>query len=287
MAGAANIIDVTEATFEFEVIQRSHEIPVVVDFWAPWCGPCHMLAPILEKLASTPAYDFVLAKLNVDDNGTISMRYGVQGIPAVKAFMDGQIVAEFVGAQPEPKVREFIEQLIPNEADLAFRDANSLLATRHWAEAQEAYEQLLDEYPDYLDAKLNLARALLAQARGCEAQPYLEESRQGPKILQAERLLPLARYLCRVETAASTALSTGVDDDLDLEPIEIQYRQSARLLQRNNLEAALDGLLDVLRQDKRYRKGEPKDVMLGIFELLGDGDSLTQTYRSELGRVLF
>ncbi len=97
-------------------------------------------------------------------------------------------------------------------------------------------------------------------------------------MLQAERLLPLARYLCRIET---------MGDDFDVEPIEAQYRRSAYLLRHNNLEAALDGLLDVLRQDKRYRQGEPKDVMLALFELLGDGDPLTQTYRPELATVLF
>ncbi len=278
MASAANIIDVTDATFDFEVLERSHELPVVVDFWAPWCGPCRFLGPILEKLANDPAYDFILAKINVDDNPTVAMHFHVQGIPAVKAFIEGQIAAEFVGVQPETKVREFIEELIPNEADMAFREANSLLATRHWRDAEEAYLELLEEYPNHPGAKLNLARALLAQARGCAAESLLIESRKSAQMLQAERLLPLARYLCRTETA---------DNDIELEPVEIQYRQAARLLQRGNLEAAMDGLLDILRQDKRYRKGEPKEVLLGLFDLLGDNDPLTQTYRSELAMVLF
>lgn len=276
-----NIIDVSEATFEFDVIQRSHEIPVVVDFWAPWCGPCRMLGPMLEKLADHPEYEFILAKVNVDENPTLSMQYQVQGIPAVKAFRNGRVVAEFTGAQPLPKVQEFIKQVAPSEIDQALAQAQSLLATRHWAAAEQAFRNLLLEYSDHQVAMLNLARALLAQGKGCEAIGYLQDCTDGDTYQQATKLMPLAEFLCRALTEKDSW------EDEKIPTIEAQYRQTAHLLTHGNFAAAMDGLLEVLRQDKRYRKGEPREVMLGLFELLGDTDPLTQKYRRELASVLF
>lgn len=274
-----NIIQVSEETFEQEVLERSIDIPVVVDFWAPWCGPCHMLTPILERLAQDPGLQFILAKVNVDENPNLSMQYGVQGIPAVKAFLDGEIVAEFTGVLPEPRVREFLQKLVPSETDIALSNAFSLLVTHHWAEAENAYRDLRQNHPNRPDISVNLARALLAQGAGCEAEDLLHTLRDGAELGQAERLMPLARFLCRLEYED--------DDQIDLTPIELQYLQAARLAARGNLAATMDGLLEVLRQDKRFQNGEAKSVMLAIFELLGDDDTLTLNYRSELASVLF
>ena len=153
-----------------------------------------------------------------------------------------------------------------------------MLATRHWPEAEDAFRELLDSSPQLNGAKLGLARALLAQGLGCEAQELLKVIRQGPELVQVDRLLPLAIYLCNLESDF---------DELDVEPIEAQYRQAGRLLQRGNVEAAMDGYLDILRQDKQFRGGEPKNVLLGLFELLGDDDPLTGSYRRELAMILF
>jgi len=272
-----NIIDVTEETFIEEVLERSEELPVIVDFWAPWCGPCRMLSPILERLAADPNLHFILAKVNVDNNPNLSMQYRVQSIPAVVAFVDGDVADEFIGVLPEPKIRHFIQQLIPTELDEALCDAQSLLGTRHWVKAEQALRDLMVEYPNRPDVALNLAKALLAQGEGCEARDFLKGIKDGAELVEAEKLLPLANYLCLI--------AEDLTEDEDLSELEIQYRQGARLISRGNLAAAMDGLLDVLRQDKRY--GEARQVMVAMFALLGDDDDLTQAYRAELASVLF
>jgi putative thioredoxin len=272
------VVEVSEANFASDVLGQSNMLPVVVDFWAPWCGPCRVLGPMLERLAAEARGAFVLAKLNVDENPHVSASYGVQGLPAVKAFRDGKVVDEFVGAQPEARVREFLKKVAPTAADRSLAEAASLLATRHWPEAEAALRQVLADTPASAPAALGLVKALVAQGRGCEARELLEDFPRGDATPAAEKLADLAALLCEVEGGDAPV----VDNDLDA-----SYYQAARLLARGQLEAGMDGLLDVLRQDKRYRKGQPRRVMLGIFEVLGDDDPATRQYRGELASIIF
>jgi len=274
MNNSTNIIDVSEANFDQEVIESSYDMTVVVDFWAPWCGPCRVLGPILERLANEPDSNFILAKLNVDENPSISMEYGVQGIPAVKAFSDGEVVDEFVGAQPESRVRAFLKRVAPGENDFLIDEVESLLEGLEWSEAEET----LREVPASPIVSLGLAKALLGQGEGCEAKELLENIVEASIYSEAQRLIPLASYLCEFATET---------DANELQPIEAQYGHAAELIRRNNIEAALDGLLDVLRQDKKFRDGAVRDVVVGIFALLGDHNRLTRRYRSELASILF
>lgn len=274
-----NIIEVNEETFDLDVIERSIEIPVIVLFWATWNSACRVLSPILEKYAKDPDFNFVLAKVNVDDNPGLSMAYQVPSIPAVIAFLDGDAVDEFVGVKSDSHIRNFIEGLVPSEIDLALGDANSLLAIRHYADAEKAYRDVLNQFPAQPTAMVNLGHALIAQGKGCEAIGYLQDCTDGLVYTKAQELLPVAEYICHVDT-------TWNDED-EVPPLEAQYRQAAHLLKRGNYAAGMDGLIDVLRQDKRYDKNRGKAVMLGLFVLLGEEDDLTQTYRRELATVLF
>lgn len=274
MNSDAMIIDVSEATFQNDVIERSYQQTVVVDFWAPWCGPCRMLGPTLERLASDPANNFVLAKLNVDENPAISMQSGVQGIPAVKAFRNGAVVDEFVGAKPESQVRDFIKRVAPGEEDRLIEMVEGLLREHKWVEAEESLRQVSSSPA----ATLNLAKALLGQGKGCEAKKLLNDIVEPAHYADAQRLVPLAEYLCEYSDDETS-------DDVDA--IEAQYYHAATLIRRDNIEAALDGLLDVLRQDKQYRNGQAREVVVALFTLLGHDNPLIRRHRSELAMILF
>jgi putative thioredoxin len=278
MTLSENIIDVTEASFEQDVIMRSHEMPVVVDFWAEWCGPCRMLGPILERLALERGGAFTLAKVDVDENPGLSVRYGVQGIPAVKAFHNGEVVGQFVGAQPENRVRQFIDNLAPSPAEEAVADGKSLLGTRHYEEAEKAFLEVLEEDEGNSAAALGLVHSLLMQGQGQAALDWIEDFPTGNEWAEAVKLKPLAELLVEAENCQK------IEHD---DPLEAQLHHAADLVKRGNLAAAMDGILGVLREDKHYREGLPKDVMLGIFSLLGDEDRLTRQYRDELASVLF
>jgi putative thioredoxin len=241
--------------------------------------PCKVLGPMLERLAIEAGGLFRLAKVDVDQNPNLALRFGVRGIPAVKGFRNGQVAAEFVGAQPEPVVRRFVQGLAPSEQDQAIEKARGFLATRHWAEAETGFREVLDREETSGPATLGLAQSLLMQGKGGEALSLLRSFPPSNEIVEAERLRPLAELLAEVETA------DGPRPNGD--PLQASLQQAGRLIIRGNLPAAMDGLIDILRQDKRYRGGLPKNLLLALFALLGDEDPLTRQYRDELASVLF
>ncbi len=276
VALSEHILEVDEATFEDEVVLRSHQVPVVVDFWAPWCAPCTMLTPILERQAIEAGGAFRLAKINVDENPGLAIRYGVQGIPAVKAFREGEVVSEFIGAQPEAQVKRFIDDLVPSQEDLELEEARSLLATRRWAEAEEAFEQFYQSDDTSAAAALGLLKALLMQGKGSEALKLLDRFPAGSEWATAETFKPLAKLLVEIEQESG-----------ELDPLSARLHQAIRLIARGNLPAAMDGLIGIMREEKRYRDDLPRKLMLALFSLLGDDDPVTQEYRQELASVLF
>jgi len=156
------VIDVTEASFASDVLEASNEQPVVVDFWADWCGPCRTLGPVLERLAVEAAGRWVLAKVDVDSNPALAQAAGVQGIPAVRAFRDGKQVAEFTGALPEDSVRRWLGGLGPGPAETALELGRSAAARGDAASAAEAFRDALEAEPGHPSARRELATAELA-----------------------------------------------------------------------------------------------------------------------------
>lgn len=272
------IIEVNETDFEYEVLNYSRQAPVIVDFWAEWCAPCRLLGPMLEKLAQEAQGAFRLAKVNVDHNPNLALRYGVRSIPAVKAFRDGKMIAEFVGVQPEGRIRELLRAIAPSQSDLLLEKGGSLLLENQFVEAEHAYRQALALTPDSTAARLGLAKSLLFQGKGEEAKELLTDFPHSREFSQVQTLSTLANVLCE--------LKENVPSENN-HPLEAAFHHALRLFKRGNIEAALDGLLDILREDKHYREGEVKKVILAILELLGDERQMTRQYRNELASILF
>jgi putative thioredoxin len=272
------IVDVTETDFEYEVLSYSQNLPVVVDFWASWCQPCKRLGPMLEQLTQEAQGTFRLARVDVDANPNLALRYGVRSIPTVKAISQGQVVGEFAGLQPEPRVREFLSKLAPpSEASLQLEKGNSLLAGHQWVEAEELFRSLEEQNPDQPQVLLGLIKALLAQAKSAEALFIINAFPASKEYHSSQLLRPLADAMVKHE-------KNELPDETDLDAM---FASSIRLTRRKNHFAALDGLLDLIRQDKRYRNDKARQVFLGILEILGPEAEEVKQYRSELAAILF
>lgn len=196
------VIDVTDATFEQEVVERSKQTPVVIDLWAEWCGPCKTLGPILEKVVESTAGRVVLAKVDVDENRQVATAFQVQGIPAVYAMKDGKVVGGFVGAQGEPQVQEFVDQLLPSDEDLLIQELIS-------AGDEESLRRALELVPDHEAATLALASLLVADDRG---EAALEVLARLPETTEVRHLAALARTGTDV---TDQEIETNLDDLLE------------------------------------------------------------------------
>lgn len=272
------IIEVNETDFEYEVLSFSQNTPVVVDFWAVWCRPCKTLSPLLENLAHEAMGAFRLAKVDVDENPNLALQFGVRTVPTVKAITMMQVVGEFVGNQPEERVRDFLSKITPpSQYSLSIEKAESLLANHEWEKAEESFSELIEHHPNQPDLLLGLAKASLGLGDAFEALLILRNFPTSRQYARAEILLPYAESL-----AYFTKNQLPQEHDLDF-----AFQNAIRLASNGNLPSALDGLLDILRQEKRYREGIAHKVVLSLLELLGEDDPLTRSYRTELATILF
>lgn len=272
--------DVDTANFPQEVLQRSREVPVVVDFWAEWCQPCRILGPILEKVAAEAEGAFDLVKVDVDSNQELAAQYGVRGIPMVLAFRDGTAVDTFTGVLPEPAVREWIDRILPTELDLMVDQARNAQLSDDSLTAEHILRQVLDRKPDHSEAGTSLASLLIDRGETEEA------------LIVLGRLAPDAE-VDRLQSAARLKASSGRDlPDLEARvaanPADdgLRIELAKALAARAEFEPALDRLLSVVRT-KGPLKDDARMAMLDIFEVLGDEHPLTQTYRRQLASALF
>lgn len=283
MAGAV-VLDVGDRDFETAVIERSWQVPVVVDCWAPWCAPCRVLGPALERLAAEHGGAFVLAKVNVDENPAVAQAFAVQSIPTVLGFRDGQVVADFVGALPEAALREFLGRVLPSEADVAAAAGAAGVAAGNLAEAEEAFRRALDLDSRNARGLVGLAAILSERDQGPEALALLERVDPGPFRQEADRLAAQIR----VQQAASVdeaAMRRKIDADPgDLEPRFLLGQVCAA---SDRYAEALELYLEIVRRDRAFRDDAARKAMLDLFAVLGGDHPLTERYRSQLAQVLF
>jgi putative thioredoxin len=290
--GAADLIkDTTTATFRQDVIAESMNRPVLVDFWAPWCGPCKQLTPVLEKAVTAAGGAVVLVKMNIDEHPSIAGQLGIQSIPAVIAFQRGQPVDGFMGAVPESQVKEFIARLAgpagPSPVEAALEEATRLIAEGDLAGASEIYAAILEQEPDNVAALAGLAKIQLDAGELENARQVLamvpEAKAADPALAGVRAALELA------EQAASLGDLAGLQAQLAANPDDHQARfdLALGLAARNDRAAAVDHLIEIRRRDRDWNEDGARRQLLQFFEAWGVMDPDTIRGRRKLSTLLF
>ena len=274
-------LDVGLADFAQSVLEESKHRPVVVDFWAPWCGPCKSLKPVLEKIAAEYGGKFLLAKINSDDNQELAARYGVRGIPSVKAFVNGQMVDEFSGALPEGEVRAFLDRLVPSPADeLRQQAADARLA----GDISGALKWLADASkldPDHVGVRLDAAEIMLDLNEADEASRLIGSvpDDADPRVPALKARLQFMGAAGEDEAALTARVAANGND------LEARLKLANLFVAAGRHEAGMDQLLEIVRRDRGFGDDIGRKTLLSVFNLLGGGE-LVSRYRRLLASVL-
>jgi len=278
--------DASVEDFEEKVVAASRRVPVLVDFWAPWCAPCRTLKPILEKLAEEYQGRFLLAKVNSDENQELAMRYGVRSIPAVKAFSGGELVDEFMGALPEGRVREFIDALVPSKAEPLRLEAQAARARGDNDTAQRRLVEALALDPRHETVQLDLVELLADTGKLTDAHQLLDamsdRARDGARVSALRARLQMLESVPAGGDAAEleAKLAANADDHqarLDLANL---------LAAQQDFPAALAHLLELVQRDRAFGDDAARRKMIQIFDLLGSDHDLVRQYRRNLAAAL-
>ncbi|NJR66017.1 MAG: tetratricopeptide repeat protein [Leptolyngbyaceae cyanobacterium CRU_2_3] len=269
-------VEVNSSTFGDDVVQASYERPVVVDFFAQWCGPCQMLKPMLEKLVKE--YDFVLAKVDIDQSPDLAKTYGIEGVPDVRIVSQGQMHPGFVGVLPEPQLREFLSQLnLQSDLDSGLEAIQAAVKAGEVDRAKAGFTEMMEKYPQNRKLAIAAAKFLISQDRLDSAEKLLVFIDDSDREYAGA-----ARALRKLMQLKLESIDPILNHELD-EPFFAAVRQTLC----ENYDTALQGFLKIVSQSRTYRNDGARKAMIMIFELLGDEHPLTKQYRKHLTLMLY
>lgn len=283
----AYIFDVDESNFEGVVVENSHKLPVLVDFWAEWCQPCQSLIPVLHKVAEDLAGQVILAKVNSDEQQALAQQFGVRSLPTVKLFVNGEVVDEFTGAMPESHIHKMLDNYIVRESDNVMAEALQEYEQGNVDSAIKKMAQAAASDPANLRVQLMYAQVLAQHEQVNEALAVLDnlpaEKRDDPEVTSLKAKLDIAAQAGEVSDAR--ALLKQVEDN----PGDLAAREqlSAVYVTIGEYAQALEQLLEIMKRDRAYNDDAGRKGLIKIFELLGNEGPLVSEYRRKMGTLLF
>lgn len=287
------MLEIGEAQFEQEVLEASRSLPVLVDLWAPWCGPCRALGPLLEQLEHGYEGRFRLVKVNIDSSPEIAARFQVRSIPYVLAFLDGRLVDAFVGVLPEAQLRQFLDRVLPSPSEFERRRAWTLSALGAMEEAASALRSAVRLDPGNLEALLDLAELLIQRAQeatGGSAEAEAESTLALARGLQRDdaRFRALETRLASLRSSAGLPAAEELRRRIDANPSDLPARMALaqRYLAEQRFEAALEQLADILSRDRKFQDDAARRMMLDIFELAAAHPELVARFRRRLAALI-
>lgn len=282
----SNIIDVTQENAQQVLIDESMNRLVVADFWADWCEPCKVLMPILEKLANEYAGQFLLAKVNADEQQMIAQQLGVRNLPTVMLIRNGQPVDGFTGAQPEGEIRQLLDKHMPKPWDIQLEQAQALIAQGQLAEAMPLLRQAYTDSRERADIAFTLAHVFIELNRCDDAQTILDAVKMVDQDANYEQLV--SQLGLKREAAKSPEIQ-ALEEKLNAEPdnLEIAHQLAVQFSQNDHPKEALELLYTILQQDKDFADGAARKTMLDVIKSLGAGDPLAAEFQRKLFGLMY